>query len=479
MITKDEILSVADETGLTPRVVEKDYVLGWLLAAINANSAISNTWVFKGGTCLKKCYFETYRFSEDLDFTLLDENHLNENFLRDQFSLIAEWLYEASGIEIPIERLLFDIYNNPRGETSCQGRIYYQSYFSSGKKSYPKIKLDLTADEVLVLPPSRQTVFHGYSDQPTESITISCYDYPEVFGEKIRALRERGRPRDLYDVINLYRNDHLPASAVIRDVLKQKCAYKHIDIPTLSDMDAYKDDLQRNWEPMLAHQLPSLPALEIYWDALPDFFNWLEGQVKPEAETVRSVSSDGQLYRPVYGRLGLHASSGRSLEIIRFAASNRLCIELDYTDNSGRRSTRIIEPYSLRRAGNGNILLYAVRADNGQIRAYKIDQINDASITSQVFVPRYKVELDPAVGIELIPNSPGASQSLGLPKRRTGSRSARRGFSSHTGPTYIYRCPMCDKIFRRKTQNPRLNPHKDKNDWACPGRTGYYEDTVY
>ena len=35
MISKDEIMAVADETGLTPYVVEKDYVLGWLLAAVN------------------------------------------------------------------------------------------------------------------------------------------------------------------------------------------------------------------------------------------------------------------------------------------------------------------------------------------------------------------------------------------------------------------------------------------------------------
>ena len=65
MITKDEIITVADETGLTPAIVEKEYVLGWLLAAVNMNVALSSTWVFKGGTCLKKCYFETYRFSED------------------------------------------------------------------------------------------------------------------------------------------------------------------------------------------------------------------------------------------------------------------------------------------------------------------------------------------------------------------------------------------------------------------------------
>jgi hypothetical protein len=164
-------------------------------------------------------------------------------------------------------------------------------------------------------------------------------------------------------------------------------------------MEGYEEAMRGNWEPMLVHQLPFLPALEIYWDALPEFFNWLEGGTVQEAATLGAVSGEGQVYRPVYGHLGLRTQSGSSLEIIRFAAGNRLCVDLDYTDNSGRRSSRIIEPYSLRRARNGNISLYAVRAEDGQIRAYKIDQINDASITNRVFVPGYQVELSPEVNI--------------------------------------------------------------------------------
>lgn len=199
MIGKDEILAVADETGLTPQVVEKDYVLGWLLAAVYTHEKFSESWIFKGGTCLKKCYFETYRFSEDLDFTLLDETHLDENFLKASFTEITEWLYETSGIELPVERLRFDVYENPRKQKSCQGRVYYQSYFASGKHSLPKVKFDLTADEVLVMPPAKRQVFHTYSDVPSEGIFISAYSYAELFGEKVRALGERCRPRDLYE----------------------------------------------------------------------------------------------------------------------------------------------------------------------------------------------------------------------------------------------------------------------------------------
>jgi len=107
-------------------------------------------------------------------------------------------------------------------------RIYYNSYFSSGRRDYPKIKLDLTADEVLVSEPSRQKVLHIYTDLPTDGIFVECYSYPELFAEKVRALSERGRPRDLYDVVNLYRNDRLPEREIVQTVLKEKCAFKGI-----------------------------------------------------------------------------------------------------------------------------------------------------------------------------------------------------------------------------------------------------------
>ncbi len=80
MIDRAEILAVATDLSLTPEVVEKDYVLGWLLAGIYAQPSLAESWVFKGGTCLKKCYFETYRFSEDLDFTLTDATQLTSDF---------------------------------------------------------------------------------------------------------------------------------------------------------------------------------------------------------------------------------------------------------------------------------------------------------------------------------------------------------------------------------------------------------------
>src|SRR5689334_24244331 len=125
MIDKREILEAASSFSLLPNVVEKDYVLGWILAGIEAHEDLAESWVFKGGTCLKKCFFETYRFSEDLDFTLQDASHLDETFLKEVFAEIGEWVYEQSGIEVPADRQDFDIYDNPRGHKNCQGKISY------------------------------------------------------------------------------------------------------------------------------------------------------------------------------------------------------------------------------------------------------------------------------------------------------------------------------------------------------------------
>jgi Nucleotidyl transferase AbiEii toxin, Type IV TA system len=123
MIDRREILEAASSFSLLPSIVEKDYVLGWMLAGINAHDELGESWVFKGGTCLKKCYFETYRFSEDLDFTLRNEEHLDEEFLGTAFEEVIAWVTEQSGLNIPADQLEFDIYDNSRGRPNCQGRL--------------------------------------------------------------------------------------------------------------------------------------------------------------------------------------------------------------------------------------------------------------------------------------------------------------------------------------------------------------------
>ena len=70
MISKADLMERVREWGLCESVVEKGYVIGWVLWGVGSDNRLSEEWAFKRGICLKKCYIETYRFSEDLDFTV-------------------------------------------------------------------------------------------------------------------------------------------------------------------------------------------------------------------------------------------------------------------------------------------------------------------------------------------------------------------------------------------------------------------------
>ena len=70
MILHQEIKNLVSEWGLREDVIEKDYVIGWVLWGISQEKGLIANWAFKGGTSLKKCYIETWRFSEDLDFSI-------------------------------------------------------------------------------------------------------------------------------------------------------------------------------------------------------------------------------------------------------------------------------------------------------------------------------------------------------------------------------------------------------------------------
>lgn len=481
MIGKREILDVAATVGLNPHVVEKDYALGWALAGIFAHPELADSWVFKGGTCLKKCYFETYRFSEDLDFTLLDATHLDEAFLKRVFGEVSAWIYERTGLEFPAQSQDFEMLANPRGNPSCQGKLSYRGPVSSSSGGLPRVKLDLTADERVVLAPVRVPIFHPYSDAPADGITVLSYAYEEAFGEKVRALAERTRPRDLYDVVNLYRNTEArPSPAVLMDVLRQKCAFKGIAVPRASDLNGHRGALEGSWQHMLGHQLPALPPVDAFWDVLPEFFGWLEEAGAPGIPAAYAAAAGETVIRERTLRLALRPVPQSALEIIRFAAANRLCVDLAY---DGR--TRRIEPYSLRRTQDGNIILHTWSVESNAHRSYRVDRIEGAQATSQTFSPRYAVELTPAGPVIIAPTPQSAAPRAAAPSFRSArparvTRPAkRRKAQSAHGPTYVYQCPVCRKKFKRKTMTGGLNAHKGANGYRCPGRSGIYVKTEF
>jgi hypothetical protein len=373
----------------------------------------------------------------------------------------------------------FDIYTNPRGTVSCQGKVSYRGPVAT--RDLPRIKLDLTADERIVLAPVRVPVFHPYSDAPAEGIKVLAYAYEELFGEKTRALAERTRPRDLYDVVNLFRNaEARPAAAVMLDVLRQKCEFKGIGVPTLDDLEPHRGELAGLWQNMLAHQLPSLPPYESFWGELPAFFAWLQSGVEPMVPAAYAVGAGDTVLRQRDLRLPVSGQAQAIVEIIRFAAGNRLLVDLDYDG-----STRRIEPYSLRRTQKGDIILHAHNTDKDAHRSYRVDRMQGARVTNTTFTPRFAVELSPQGPVLVQPTAarpdmqaprPRRSGTRQVSPRRTATRRTKSGFGK---PVYIFQCPFCQKKFRRERMDGRLNPHKNEWGGKCSGRQGFLFDTKF
>ena len=390
MIDRAEVLTIAGERDLRVDMIEKDYILGWLLAGIFAHPVLGPAWMFKGGTCLKKCFLETYRLSEDLDFTVEDTGQLDEGLLTDAFQEIAEWMYDQSGIDISTQRPRFRVFRNPRDGLQVEGRVYYRGPMQS-RGSLPRVKLDLTADERMVHPPVERAVAHPYSDSSEGGITAQTYSLTELLGEKIRALGERARPRDLYDVVSFFRREDLrPEASTVLQVLREKCEFKGMRVPNPASLQPFREEMESDWEVMLGHQLPAVPPMESFWSAIPEFFEWLNGGIAPPAPTKIPIGLDEEVVSAYSTgqELGMNAPA---LERIRFAAANRLCVDLGYHGDVQR-----VEPYSLRRTHGGDVVLYACEADSFEYVTYWTRGFSEVEITGQAFVPKYDNELLPS-----------------------------------------------------------------------------------
>lgn len=462
MITKQDILDRATEWQLRPDIVEKDYVLGWLLVGLASHIATRPHWVFKGGTCIKKCYFETYRFSEDLDFSLLPDAPYTADTIRAGLEAATQIAGKLSGIDFPRDLIEVRPRQDKQGKPTFQGRISYRGPL--GIPSLPRVLLDLTQHEDVLDRPTPRPPFHPYPDDLPDDATILAYSLDELLAEKTRALYERTRPRDLYDVVFLLGNRADAFDfARIHELFRRKCAARGLAVPsraTVLQVVRSTEELRTEWASMLARQLPELPDLDDLLARLPGLLAWVDQPTAVPVEAALApapVPADTAAVAPP----GIQYWGGVPLEAIRFAGANRLLVEFTY---DGQR--RLVEPYSLRRASTGNLLLYSWEQGSTHIKAFIVAKMKGVRPTKTSFQPRYRVEFTPA--------GPQSAPPTASPVRMSHtSLQPMRVSRSGSGPTYVFECPYCSKQFRRSANDPQLRAHKTKQGWDCSGRHGY------
>lgn len=273
MISEAEIRRIAAVKRVDPMVIDLDYCLGWLINGLVKESTITSKLVFKGGTCLRKCYFEDYRFSEDIDFTAIQPLTLSE--LKDAIQSAVEWVYENDGPDFRIVPPRLEIVSDEYGKENYEARIY----FSGGIEFHgsPRlIRMDITRDEIIVFPLKNLPIVHVYSDGQLLNNRITCYSLEEMLSEKTRALLGQRRfaiSRDLYDIYYLLLEGI--DTNTVKDSLDKKFSIKGMTVGSfkLDKFCARKEIFRKDWGRKLNYLVePAITSFDQVWDHVEDYF---------------------------------------------------------------------------------------------------------------------------------------------------------------------------------------------------------------
>ena len=244
MIRAQEIKEKARGHGVPVSTIERDYAQNWLLKYLYRPGII-----LKGGTGIKKVHSENYRFSDDLDFSLA--HSINNRKLFSHFKKASDKAKEEAGINFQLSDKFIQTI------TGLRGKIFF-NIIPNVTGTPLSIKIDITNydNEIILLPIEKKKIFHPYSDELNAEIEV--YSLEEIFTEKLRALIQRTRARDLYDIGMLY--DSINIDKVFQ-ILDKKFAFKEVILDS-SSLKVRKNDFSNAWDASLKHQLKEVADFE-------------------------------------------------------------------------------------------------------------------------------------------------------------------------------------------------------------------------
>lgn len=255
LIDKRELLARARERHLPLMMIEKDYVLGWVLFGMTGVPE----FVFKGGTALAKVYFpKTWRLSEDLDFAVGSEDW---GELPEQIPEALKQVTAKSGIGLTIKSK----HSNPG---YLQLKIQY-----TGPLGKNWLKVDVTLDppiaKVLSKPLSRI-----YSDYPEFKVKVESIE--EIFAQKLRALIQRKKVRDYFDIWKM--GSHNMNRDKLTRLFIKKLKAKDIKWNGLQDIFPrdIEETLKGYWDKELGRLVWPVPEIGIVLSRLRTLLKWLD-----------------------------------------------------------------------------------------------------------------------------------------------------------------------------------------------------------
>jgi predicted nucleotidyltransferase component of viral defense system len=221
-------------------LIEKDLVLHQLLLDLSKDGFFHGNFLFKGGTCLIKCYLGYFRFSEDIDFTWkhqgvfrgMSQKEIRRYLSRviDDIGGVFEKIAEKRGFDFKCDKRDRNYVELGGGNKTVTFKIWYSSEILN-RRSFVKAQINFV--ELLKFPQVEnnlgsllrgdkeiEALFPEYGEY-SEEIVFDTYDIREIFCEKIRSiLTRRGvKARDFVDVYLISRRFNIRLEDLEEDVI--------------------------------------------------------------------------------------------------------------------------------------------------------------------------------------------------------------------------------------------------------------------
>jgi len=164
--------------------VEQDLILSRLLIELYSSEIISDNLAFRGGTALHKLFLKgSHRYSEDLDFVQIKTGDIG-NILTELRKILRRI--------IP---------GNPKYKKSKNNNTLIYSYYAENPPNPKmKIKIEINTREHFAIEGTKKLKRECKSDWFTGTANIITFSSEELLATKLRALYQRRKGRDLFDL---------------------------------------------------------------------------------------------------------------------------------------------------------------------------------------------------------------------------------------------------------------------------------------
>ena len=246
MINKDLIDFISKRLNIARRdLVEKDIIISKILFHLMQDKSFSQNYAFKGGTCLTKCYLGHYRFSEDMDFTYLNQKDFvgkSKNKLRetmsekiDKLGKLIEAISKKLDLDFKIEKDNKRYFQFGGSNAFVTFKIWYNSK-ELDKEAFVKIQVNHIERIIypikelnvgFIVPKNLEKDFSFIAGEDADillkPLKIKVYDLREVLIEKVRAiLTRRGiKARDFVDVFLIIKGNKLNLNDFKKEIIEK------------------------------------------------------------------------------------------------------------------------------------------------------------------------------------------------------------------------------------------------------------------